>query len=159
MTLNSSAAGPAAQSGPDQQKPPLLVADIMKVLPHRPPFLLLDRVLTYGEGQVHAVKQVSIGEPHFAGHFPDEPVMPGVLITEAMAQACMFALEETMQSGLSVYLAGIDGARFKRKVVPGDTLHLYGEILMWRRGIGKGECRAEVDGELAAKATLTFAVR
>lgn len=144
---------------PETPQPPLHIADIMAVLPHRPPFLLLDRVLVYGGGRVHAVKNVTMNEPFFVGHFPAEPVMPGVLIVEALAQACTFALDETRRPGLSVYLAGVDGARFKRKVVPGDALHLYGDILMWRRGIGRGECRAEVDGEVVATATLTFAVR
>lgn len=140
-------------------QPELHIADIMGVLPHRPPFLLVDRVLSYGGGRVHAIKNVSMNEPYFVGHFPAEPVMPGVLIIEALAQACTFAQDETIRPGLSVYLAGVDGARFKRKVVPGDVLHLHGEILMWRRGIGKGECRAEVGGEVVAQATLTFAVR
>ncbi|THF69155.1 3-hydroxyacyl-ACP dehydratase FabZ [Deinococcus sp. Arct2-2] len=137
---------------------PLLIQDILKILPHRFPFVMVDRVLSAEGGVVHAVKNVSINEPFFTGHFPTEPVMPGVLIIEALAQASMFCMREGMEPGQIGYLAGIEGARFKRKVIPGDVLHLHAKLEFLRRGLGKTTCRAEVDGVLAAEATILFAV-
>ena len=90
--------------------------------------------------------------------FPQEPVMPGVLIVEALAQASMFCLHGELEPGTVGYLAGIEGARFKRKVIPGDQLHLYAKLEFLRRGLGKTTCRAEVDGQVAAEATILFAV-
>lgn len=129
---------------------------VLRVLPHRYPFILVDRVLSHGGGQVHALKNVSIGEPYFQGHFPQEPVMPGVLIVEALAQASMFAID--LPEGAIGYLAGLEGVRFRRKVVPGDVLHLHAQLEFMRRGLGKTTCRAEVEGELAAEATILFAL-
>lgn len=137
---------------------PLMIQEVLAALPHRFPFLLIDRVLSVEGGEVHALKNVSMGEPYFAGHFPQEPVMPGVLITEALAQASMFCLYGEQPAGTVGYLAGIEGARFRRKVVPGDQLHLYARLDYLRRGIGKTVCRAEVEGEVAAEATILFAV-
>lgn len=137
---------------------PLLIQDILKILPHRFPFVMIDRVLSAEGGVVHAVKNVSINEPFFTGHFPTEPVMPGVLIIEALAQASMFCMREGMEPGQIGYLAGIEGARFKRKVIPGDVLHLHAKLEFLRRGLGKTTCRAEVDGVVAAEATILFAV-
>lgn len=137
---------------------PLLIQDVLKALPHRFPFILVDRVLSIENGEVHAIKNVTIGEPFFVGHFPQEPVMPGVLITEALAQASMFCLHGEMQPGQIGYLAGIEGARFKRKVIPGDQLHLHAKLEFLRRGLGKTTCRAEVDGEVAAEMSILFAV-
>lgn len=142
-----------------ESRGPIHIQEIMNSLPHRFPFLLVDRVLESGEGEAHAIKNVSINEPFFAGHFPHEPVMPGVLIIEAMAQASLFCMQHDMPEGATGYLAGVEGARFKRKVVPGDTLHLHARLEMLRRGIGKTTCRAEVDGEIAAEATILFAIR
>lgn len=136
--------------------PALNIQDVLRRLPHRFPFVLVDRVLSFGNGEVHALKNVSIGEPFFQGHFPQEPVMPGVLITEALAQASMFALE--LPDGAVGYLAGVEGARFKQKVVPGDQLHLYAKLDFLRRGIGKTSCRAEVDGAVVAEAQILFAI-
>ena len=138
--------------------PPLLIQDVLKALPHRYPFVLVDRVLSTENGEVHALKNVTIGEPFFVGHFPTEPVMPGVLITEALAQASMFCLHGQMEPGQIGYLAGIEGARFRRKVIPGDQLHLHAKLEFLRRGLGKTTCRAEVDGEVAAEMQILFAV-
>ncbi|WP_019010542.1 3-hydroxyacyl-ACP dehydratase FabZ [Deinococcus aquatilis] len=137
---------------------PLLIQDVLKILPHRFPFVMIDRVLSAEGGVVHALKNVSINEPFFTGHFPSEPVMPGVLIIEALAQASMFCMRDQMEPGQIGYLAGIEGARFKRKVIPGDQLHLHAKLEFLRRGLGKTTCRAEVDGVVAAEATILFAV-
>lgn len=141
----------------------LMIQEVLNMLPHRFPFLLVDRVLSIENGEVHAIKNVTIGEPFFVGHFPQEPVMPGVLITEALAQASMFCLHDLIEKGEMApgtigYLAGIEGARFKRKVVPGDQLHLYAKLDFLRRGLGKTTCRAEVDGQVAAEMSILFAV-
>jgi len=146
-----------AHPAPPTEPPSALgIQDILNTLPHRFPFVLVDRVLSRGDGAAHALKNVSIGEPFFAGHFPGEPVMPGVLIIEALAQTSMFCLP--LAAGTVAYLAGVDAARFKRKVVPGDQLHLYARLEYARRGLGKTICRAEVDGLLVAEAEILFAV-
>ncbi len=137
---------------------PILIQDVLKTLPHRFPFVMVDRVLSIQDGEVHALKNVTVNEPFFTGHFPQEPVMPGVLIVEALAQASMFCLHGQLEPGTIGYLAGVDGARFKRKVIPGDQLHLHAKLEFLRRGLGKTTCRALVDGEVAAEATILFAV-
>jgi 3-hydroxyacyl-[acyl-carrier-protein] dehydratase len=134
------------------------IGEILAILPHRFPFLLVDRVLESGEGKAHALKNVTINEPFFTGHFPSEPVMPGVLIIEALAQASFFAMRGKMAPGAIGYLVGVDAARFKRKVVHGDVLHLYASLDFLKMGVGKTTCRAEVDGQIAAEAKITFAV-
>ena len=132
--------------------------DIRQVLPHRYPFLLVDRLLEQDGDRFVAVKNVTINEPFFAGHFPSEPVMPGVLIVEALAQAAAvgLAVREGASDGSIGYLAGIDAARFRRKVVPGDVLRLEGEILAFRRRLCRVDARALVGDEVAAEASLSF---
>ena len=133
--------------------------DVRSILPHRFPFLLVDAFVSQEGDAFECVKNVSHGEPFFQGHFPDEPVMPGVLIVEALAQAAAVGLnvrEGTVGSGQTGYLAAIEGAKFRRKVVPGDRLRLTGEILLFRRGLCKVAARALVGDEVAAEATLSF---
>ena len=137
---------------------------ILKHLPHRYPFLLLDRVLTLEPGKsIHAYKNVSINEPFFTGHFPHYPVMPGVLIVEALAQAAgvlSFKTAGEMPTDDSLFFfVGIDDARFKKQVIPGDQLHLHVEILRQMRGIWKYKAEARVEGELVAEANLMCAKR
>ena len=140
------------------------IADTREPLPHRYPFLLVDRVVALELGEsIHAYKNLSINEPFFDGHFPDEPVFPGVLLIEAMAQAAGLLGFKTMgkkpSDGAIYYLVGVDGLRFKRPCVPGDRVELFAKIISERRGIWKFEVRAEVDGALCAAATILCANR
>lgn len=137
---------------------------ILKQLPHRYPFLLVDRVVSIEKGKnILALKNVTINEPFFEGHFPHRPVMPGVLMLEALAQAAALlafdALDTSPDENSVYYFAGIDGARFKRPVEPGDQLMLHVELLRMKAGIFKFKARATVDGELAVEAELTCAMR
>lgn len=133
---------------------------IKNIIPHRDPFLFLDEVIELVPGEkVVAIKMAKIEEPHFRGHFPGQPIMPGVLIVEALAQAgAVAALSTPGNEGKLVLFAGIDGVRFKQPVVPGDTLRLEVEMTRMRGAIGKADARALVDGKLACKAELTFAI-
>ncbi len=133
-------------------------------MPHRYPFLLIDRVVAVEPGKsIHAYKNITINEPFFVGHFPHHPVMPGVLIMEALAQAAgilSFKTEDKKPTQNDVfYFAGIDEARFKRPVMPGDQLHLHVEIERQMRGVWKFKAEARVDGQLAAEARLMCAKR
>ncbi len=141
-------------------EPPFGRAEIETILPHRDPFLLLDEVLELEAGRrVVARYTVRADAWWFPGHFPDRPVMPGVLIVEAMAQAGAVAvLVEEENRGRIAFFAGIDDCRFKRVVEPGDVLTLTCEIDQVRGPIGRGKATAHVDGALAARGTLTFAV-
>ena len=138
----------------------LTTQEIMAIIPHRYPFLLIDRILELEPGR-RAVgeKLVTIGESFFQGHFPDFPIMPGVLIVESLAQtACVAALSLPEFQGKIGLFAGIDNARFKRPVRPGDTLRLEITLDRMRRGIGRGAGTATVDGQLACEAQLLFAL-
>jgi len=139
---------------------PLDRAGIEAILPHREPFLLIDEVLELVPGErVVALKRVREDEWYLRGHFPGRPVMPGVLIVEAMAQTGAVAvLSEEENRGRLALFAGIDDTRFKRIVEPGDELQLECTLEQVRGPIGKGRARATVDGQLAARGTLTFAV-
>lgn len=137
---------------------------ILKQLPHRYPFVLVDRVVDMQVGKnIHAYKNVTINEPFFQGHFPHRPVMPGVLMIEALAQTAAllaFRTLELMPDDKAVYyFASIDSARFKRPVEPGDQLHFHVSLIRNRAGIFKFETRAEVDGEIAVESQLACAMR
>ena len=133
---------------------------IMEILPHRNPFLLIDTIeeLVPGEKAV-AKKNVTMNEPYFMGHLPGNPVMPGVLIIEALAQTGAVAiLCQDEWKGKTAYFAGINNAKFKQKVVPGDTLELTTEIIKVKGPIGVGKAVAKVNGKTACMAELTFAI-
>ncbi len=133
---------------------------IQEIIPHRYPMLLVDRIIEIEEGRrAVGIKNVSNGDAFFTGHFPGFPVMPGVLIVEALAQVGAVALLRLPENrGKIAFFAGIDGVRFKRQVVPGDVLRLEVEIGKLRRGFGSGTATATVDCELAAKGELLFAI-
>lgn len=132
---------------------------IKEALPHRYPFLLVDRVLKVSENEIVALKNVTINEPFFQGHFPQYPVMPGVLIMEALAQtAGVLELSKEENKGKLVFYAGMDKVRFKKQVVPGDQLVMTATFIKRRGTIAVVEAAAEVDGQLAASGVLTFAI-
>ena len=140
------------------------IHEILEHLPHRYPFLLIDRVLEIEPNKsIHAYKNVTINEPFFMGHFPHHPVMPGVLIMEALAQAggilAFKSLGEKPSPDTVFYFAGLDEVRFKKPVMPGDQLHLHVEIERQMRGVWKFKGEARVDGQLAAEAKLMCAKR
>ncbi|MBS4032765.1 MAG: 3-hydroxyacyl-ACP dehydratase FabZ [Clostridiales bacterium] len=136
------------------------ILDIQSILPHRYPFLLVDKVLEVIPGErARVIKNVTINEPFFQGHFPGYPVMPGVLIVEAMAQAGALAILSMEENkGKLALFTGIDNLRFKRQVVPGDTLTLELEITKMRGPLGKGRGTATVDGKVVAAGELMFAL-
>jgi 3-hydroxyacyl-[acyl-carrier-protein] dehydratase len=143
---------------------PLEIREIIGHLPHRFPFLLVDRVLEYEPGKhIVALKNVTINEPFFPGHFPNHPVMPGVLVIEAMAQTAailaFITAGESVGDKNIVYFAGIDDARFKRPVVPGDQIMMRAELEWQRRGIWRFKTTARVDEHLAAEASLMCTMR
>jgi 3-hydroxyacyl-[acyl-carrier-protein] dehydratase len=140
------------------------IHEILRLLPHRYPIILVDRVLEVEPGRrIVALKNVSVNEPVFMGHFPHYPVMPGVLIIEALAQAAAIlsfvTFDKRADKNAVYYFAGIDNARFKRPVGPGDQLRLEVELVREMRGIGKFNARALVDGQVAAEAELLCAYR
>lgn len=137
------------------------IQQIKDIIPHRYPFLLVDKVTEMEEGKrAVGYKNVTINEPFFEGHFPDYPVMPGVLILEALAQIGAIAVLKTEENkGKIGFLAGIDKCRFKRQVVPSDRLKLEVEIIRMKGPIGKGKGIATVDGEIACQAEIMFAIK
>src|SRR5690554_4929312 len=134
--------------------------EIQKIIPHRYPFLLVDRIVEIEEGKkAVGIKNVTINEPFFQGHFPGNPIMPGVLIVEALAQVgatCVLAQEE--YKGKLAVFTGIDKLRFKKQVTPGDTLRMEVELIKMKRGIRKATAVATVEGEVAVKGELMFAI-
>jgi len=135
---------------------------ILELIPHRYPFLMIDRVKECEpRKRVVAVKNVSANEPYFQGHFPGRPIMPGVLILEAFAQAAILAMlaEDPARTDQIYYYLGIDDARFKKPVIPGDQLELEVTFDRAMRGIGKFNCVARVDGQTVAEATIMCTVR
>jgi 3-hydroxyacyl-[acyl-carrier-protein] dehydratase len=142
----------------------MLIEDVKEYLPQRYPFLLVDRVLELELNKyIKAYKNVTTNEEFFLGHFPNKPIMPGVLIIEAMAQASgvlgFKSQEKKPRDGYLYYFVGADNVRFKRPVVPGDQLVLEAEILTVKRGIYKFQCKASVDGAVASEATILCAER
>ncbi len=132
---------------------------IVDTLPHRYPFLLVDRIIHIGKDEIVGIKNVTINEPFFQGHFPGEPVMPGVLVLESMGQvAAMMILNEKKDTPILVYLTGIERAKFRKPVVPGDVLKTKAKIIKIKGNFGKVEAVATVDDEVAAEAVFSFAV-
>jgi len=137
------------------------ITDIMKILPHRYPFLLVDRIVEMeGEKRIVGLKNVTINEQFFQGHFPGAPVMPGVLIIEAMAQVAGVLIYRDMPDKHTklIYFTGIESAKFRRPVVPGDQLRIEMELLNRRTNFGKMAGRATVEGKLVAEAIVLFAI-
>ena len=144
-----------------EDKPVYGIVEIMKLLPHRYPFLLVDRITELEPGKrIVGLKNVTINEQFFQGHFPGMPVMPGVLIIESMAQVggVLIYRELPEQNNKLIYFTGIENARFRRPVVPGDQLRIEIDVLNRRNNFGKMRGRATVEGKLAAEAVVTFAI-
>ncbi len=136
---------------------PLESEQIQRYLPHRYPFLMLDRIVEFTPRQrIVAIKNVSLNEPYFQGHFPGRPIMPGVLVLEALAQAgAIMILHEHAPGQKLVYFTGVDQARFRRPVIPGDQMRLEVEVLAWRSRAGRMMGRALVEGQLVAEGILS----
>jgi 3-hydroxyacyl-[acyl-carrier-protein] dehydratase len=151
----------AQEIGAATQKSVLTIEDIHNLLPHRYPFSLVDRIIDFVPGErAVGIKNVTFNEPHFQGHFPGRPIMPGVLIVEAMAQVGGIVLTQLPDVPVGLFMfAGIDKVRFRRPVVPGDQLVMTVELLsVKRRRFGKMQGRAEVDGQLVAEGELMFSI-
>jgi 3-hydroxyacyl-[acyl-carrier-protein] dehydratase len=156
--MTSESNEPKIQTTPNQT---LDIGQIMEYLPHRYPFLLIDRVVEMERAKrIVAIKNVTINEPFFMGHFPGYPIMPGVLVVEAMAQAgCILLLSEVAdRENKLVVFTGIERAKFRRPITPGDQLRIEVDVLSFRPRAGKMEGKAYVDGKLACEAALTCAV-
>jgi 3-hydroxyacyl-[acyl-carrier-protein] dehydratase len=149
---------------PDEQPTPaktMDIVEIMSILPHRYPFLLIDRVLELErKTRIVALKNVTANEPHFTGHWPDNPVMPGVLIIEAIAQAggALLLTEIPDRESKVMFFTGIDSAKFRRPVVPGDQLRIEVTVLQWRSNACKMRGVATVEGKIACEATIMCAI-
>ena len=139
----------------------ITIGELFKLLPHRYPFLLIDRIeRADGDDFAVGIKNVTFNEPHFNGHFPGEPIMPGVLIVEAMAQTCGAIVAHKHADGVRklVYFMTIDGAKFRKPVLPGDTLFIESEITRMRSSIGSATARCTVNGQVVSEAELMFSV-
>ena len=138
----------------------LNIQQIMEILPHRPPFLLVDKITDCEPGvKATGIKCVTMNEPFFVGHFPGKPIMPGVLILEALAQTGAVAILSVPENkGKVAYFGAINNAKFKKKVVPGDKLKLECEIIKQKGPVGVGKATATVDGKVAVAAELTFMI-
>ena len=134
--------------------------EIQKILPHRYPFLLVDKIVEMEEGKkAVGIKNVTVNEPFFQGHFPGNPIMPGVLIVESLAQVGAVMLLSMLENkGKLGVFTGISNMKFRRQVVPGDTLTLEAELLTYRHGMGKAAVKATVEGQVAAAGEISFAV-
>lgn len=134
--------------------------EIQAIIPHRYPFLLVDRIVELEDGvRAVGIKAVTVNEPFFQGHFPGNPIMPGVLIVEALAQVgAVVLLSKPENRGKIALFAGIDGFRFRKQVSPGDVLRLEVELTRMRGPVGKGACRATVDGAVVADGEMMFAI-
>src|SRR5271166_6334953 len=158
MTDANETTGAMAGEAAAPSKPGMDIGDILKILPHRFPFLLIDRVVEMVRMKsIVAIKNVSITEPFFQGHFPGKPIMPGVLIVEAIAQAggLLLLTEVPNRDDMLMVFTGIEKARFRRPVVPGDQLRIEVEVRAWRVTAARLEGKAYVDGKVAAEATVT----
>lgn len=141
--------------------PPLKIREILEIMPHRYPFLLVDRIVEYdGQSRMVGIKNVSFNEPFFTGHFPEHPVMPGVLVVEALAQVGVILLfiEDENRSSKLVYFSGIDNCRFRQPVIPGDQLRLEVASIKRRGNYFRMKGEAFVDGALVAEAELSCAI-
>ena len=148
----------ATPSTTEAPKTQMDIGDILKILPHRYPFLLIDRVVELERmKRIVALKNVTINEPFFQGHFPEKPIMPGVLIVEAIAQAggLLLLTEVPNRDEMLMVFTGIERARFRRPVLPGDQVRMEVEVRVWRRVAARLEGKAYVDGKVAAEATVT----
>jgi 3-hydroxyacyl-[acyl-carrier-protein] dehydratase len=138
------------------------IQTVLERLPHRYPFLMIDRVLERGEEGgvqwVKCLKNVTVNEPWCNGHFPGRPIMPGVLQLETMAQSGVFLLADRMEPGKLAFLTGVENARFKKPVVPGDQMIVTVKLEYFRKSLGKTNCEVTVDGNLVSKADILFAV-
>jgi UDP-3-O-[3-hydroxymyristoyl] N-acetylglucosamine deacetylase/3-hydroxyacyl-[acyl-carrier-protein] dehydratase len=133
------------------------VNEIMRILPHRYPFLMVDRIVEFHEGKAVGVKTVTINEPYFQGHFPGHPVMPGVLQVEAMAQvASMVMMHKTENAGKIGYFMSADGVKFRKPVFPGDTIFVHCEMLSAKKRLGKAACKCVVNDEIVSEGELLF---
>lgn len=136
--------------------PSLDNVEIRDILPHRYPFLLVDRILEYDEQHIVGIKNVTANEPHFLGHFPEFPVMPGVLIVEAMAQCAGVLVLKSIPDRHKklVFLASVEEAKFRRPVLPGDQLRMEMSVVKWKSTVAKFSGKATVDGQVVAEATV-----
>ncbi|MFN8614408.1 MAG: 3-hydroxyacyl-ACP dehydratase FabZ [Vampirovibrionales bacterium] len=164
MSSSASVSAPEQSPSPDTCAevflPPLTITDIMQCIPHRYPFLLVDGVTEHVLGKrIKGYKNITFNEPYFQGHFPNRPIMPGVLQIEALAQLGGILISQVPEGkGKLAVFSGINNVKFRRMVLPGDRLELECELTRFRAPIGKSACRASVNGEIAAEGELMFSL-